>query len=168
MSRRDLTVKWALYGAAVLAVVLVQSLVLNYIRVLSVHPFLLPMLVGVIAAFEGPQGGCTFGLVFGALCDMTTQAAIPCFYTLDFVLIAFLSALIAKNLIAPGFFCSLLVSAISLLVTQLFYTLIFTYHNIGSPLGILSLMGRELLVSMVLSPLLYLLFHHVYRKTKTD
>jgi len=168
MSRRDLTYKWAMYGGAVLAVVLVQSLVLNYIRVLSVHPFLLPMLVGIIAAYEGTQGGYTFGLIFGVLCDITIQAPVPCFFTLDFVVIALITSLIAKNLIAPGFLCTLVVSAVSLLLTQLFYTVIYTYRSIASSMGVLNLMGREMLVSMVLSPLLYLLFFRIFRKTRPD
>ncbi|NLU23159.1 MAG: hypothetical protein GXW99_00260 [Clostridiales bacterium] len=168
MSRHDLIMKWILYSAGALCVVLIQSLILNHIRILSVHPFLIPMLAAIVASFEGPRDGCVFGLIFGVLCDVTTQPPIPCFYTLAFVLIAFLSALVAKNLIAPGFCCSLVVSAMSLLVTQLFYTLIFTYRSIGSTLGILSLMGRELLISLVLSPLLYLLFSRIHRKMKLD
>ena len=53
MTRRLLTIKWTFYGLWTLLFLLVQQLVLPYIRIGGVHPFLLPMLAAVAASFEG-------------------------------------------------------------------------------------------------------------------
>ena len=86
MTRRDFLMKWLLYAAVTLLLVLLQSLVLTHIHLLDIHPFALPLLAGIIAVWE-PQRECTFyGLVFGLVCDLTMPAAMPCLYTLSFLI----------------------------------------------------------------------------------
>ena len=71
MTRRDFLMKWLLYAAVTLLLVLLQSLVLTHIHLLDIHPFALPLLAGIIAVWE-PQRECAFyGLVFGLVCDLT-------------------------------------------------------------------------------------------------
>ena len=68
MTRRDFLMKWLLYAAVTLLLVLLQSLVLTHIHLLDIHPFALPLLAGIIAVWE-PQRECAFyGLVFGRVC----------------------------------------------------------------------------------------------------
>ena len=81
MNQRDMFFKWLYYAGAVLLLVLVQSLVLNRISVWAVHPFLPPVIAGIMAMLEGPAEGAVFGGVFGLLCDLTMPGVIPCFYT---------------------------------------------------------------------------------------
>ena len=85
MNQRDMFFKWLYYAGAVLLLVLVQSLVLNRISVWAVHPFLPPVIAGIMAMLEGPAEGAVFGGIFGLLCDLTMPGVIPCFYTLAFV-----------------------------------------------------------------------------------
>lgn len=112
-----LAFKWIVYALATLLLCVFQSLVLCHIRVLSVTPFLYPMLPAVAAMYEGPRRGAVFALFFGLLCDLLLPAPFTGFFVLLFPLIGLLSASIAGNMLSPGLFCSLLVSALGLLMT---------------------------------------------------
>ena len=114
MTRRDFLMKWLLYAAVTLLLVLLQSLVLTHIHLLDIHPFALPLLAGIIAVWE-PQRECAFyGLVFGLVCDLTMPAAMPCLYTLSFLIAGLLVNFIARKLIMPGFWCSMVGAALAL------------------------------------------------------
>ena len=112
-----LTFKWIVYALATLLLCALQSLVFCYIRVLSVTPFLYPMLPAVAAMYEGPKRGALFALSFGFLCDLLLPAPFTGFFVILFPLIGLFSASIAGNMLSPGFFCALLVSALGLLMT---------------------------------------------------
>ena len=119
MNQRDMFFKWLYYAGSVLLLVLVQSLVLNRISVWAVHPFLPPVIAGIMAMLEGPAEGAVFGGVFGLLCDLTMPGVIPCFYTLAFLAAALPAAMIAKRLLSQGFLCAVLCAALALVITDL-------------------------------------------------
>ena len=112
-----LTFKWIVYALATLLLCAFQSLVFCHIRVLSVTPFLYPILPAVMAMYEGPRRGAVYGLCFGFLCDLLLPAPFTGFFVLLFPLIGLLSGSIAGNMLSPGFFCALLVSALGLAMT---------------------------------------------------
>ena len=122
MNQRDMFFKWLYYAGAVLLLVLVQSLVLNRISVWAVHPFLPPVIAGIMAMLEGPAEGAVFGGIFGLLCDLTMPGVIPCFYTLAFLAAALPAAMIAKRLLSQGFLCAVLCAALPLVITDLLHT----------------------------------------------
>ena len=53
MSRRDTIWKWVFYTAGVFLLLLLQGLALDHISLLHVHPYLPPVMVAVLAMFEG-------------------------------------------------------------------------------------------------------------------
>ena len=65
MSRRDTIWKWVFYTAGVLLLLLLQGLALDHISLLHVHPYLPPVVVAVLAMFEGAYGG--MGVAVGRL-----------------------------------------------------------------------------------------------------
>ena len=141
MNQRDMFFKWLYYAGAVLLLVLVQSLVLNRISVWAVHPFLPPVIAGIMAMLEGPAEGAVFGGIFGLLCDLTMPGVIPCFYTLAF-----------------------LAAALPAAITDLLHTVLLTFRQGVELSAALSLTGRELAVTVVLSPLVYLLLRSVHNR----
>ena len=143
MNQRDMFFKWLYYAGAVLLLVLVQSLVLNRISVWAVHPFLPPVIAGIMAMLEGPAEGAVFGGIFGLLCDLTMPGVIPCFYTLAFLAAALPAALV---------------------ITDLLHTVLLTFRQGVELSAALSLTGRELAVTVVLSPLVYLLLRSVHNR----
>ena len=110
--------KWIIYSMATLLLCAFQSFVLCHIRVLSVTPFLYPILPAVAAMYEGPKQGSLYALSFGFLCDLLLPAPLPGFFVVLFPLIALISGSIAENMLSPGIFCAILVSAMGLLITS--------------------------------------------------
>lgn len=117
MPKSYLAFKWIMYALAALLLCVLQGAVLCHIRVLSVTPFLYPMLPAVAAMLEGRKPGALFALFFGLLCDLLLPAPFTGFFVLLFPMTALLSAAIAGNMLSSGFFCALLVSALALLMT---------------------------------------------------
>ena len=95
MTRRLITIKWLFYSLWTLLFLLVQQLVLPYIRIWGVHPFLLPALAAVAASFEGRWDGPIYGLVLGLICDLLFPGAFPCFYAITLLLSAVAAARMA-------------------------------------------------------------------------
>ena len=124
MNQRDMFFKWLYYAGAVLLLVLVQSLVLNRISVWAVHPFLPPVIAGIMAMLEGP----------------------------------------AERLLSQGFLCAVLCAALALVITDLLHTVLLTFRQGVELSAALSLTGRELAVTVVLSPLVYLLLRSVHNR----
>ena len=88
MSRRDTIWKWVFYTAGVLLLLFLQGLALDHISLLHVHPYLPPVMVAVLAMFEGAYGGMGVALAMGLLFDLTQPGLIPCFHILAFLLAA--------------------------------------------------------------------------------
>ncbi len=164
MTRRLLTIKWTFYGLWTLLFLLVQQLVLPYIRIGGVHPFLLPVLAAIAASFEGKWEGPIFGLVLGFVCDALFTGVFPCFYAVVLTLSALLAGVAARHLIMPGLVCSLVVSAAALVLMGIINTMAFSY-SYGTPLSAaLWLMARELLISLPFAILVHLAFARIHRR----
>lgn len=109
--------KWTVYGLATAALFAFQYLALDQISLWGLTPFLYPVLPAVAASYEGLRRGPFFALVLGVVCDVLIAGPFDGFYTLAFTLAGVIAALIAENLLSPGFLCALVVSALSLLLT---------------------------------------------------
>ena len=164
MTRRLITIKWALYSLWTLLFLLVQQLVLPYIRIWGVHPFVLPALAAIAASFEGKREGPVFAVVLGLICDQLFSGAFPCFYAVTLLLAALVAGLAARRIIMPGAVCSLLVSAAAMILTDLLNAVTFS-STYGTPFGAsLWLMVRELLISLPVAMLIHPAFSHVHRR----
>ena len=164
MTHRLIAIKWTLYGLWTLLFLLMQQLVLPYLCIAGVHPFLLPLLSAVAASLEGKWAGPVFGLVLGLVCDMLFPGAFPCFYAVALPLCAAVAGFAARHAIMPGLVCSLAVSAAALLLTGGLNTLASAYF-FGTPLrSALWLMAREMLVSLPLAIVIHPAFFRVHRR----
>ena len=164
MSQRNAFPRWLFYAGAAVLLMLLQVFLFTRIRVWGVHPFLPPMMVAVAASWEDRHESLYAAAVFGILCDLTLTPPIPCFYTLLFPVIALLSGLIAAHWIASVFFCAAVTSFLSLTLGGLFHILILTYRGVSDLQAALSILGRELLLTLPLLPLVYFLFRPIHRR----
>lgn len=164
MTRRMITIKWAVYGLWTLLLLLLQQLVLPGLRLGGVHPFLLPALAAIAASFEGRHQGPVYALVLGLVCDTLFPGAFPCFYAITLTLCAAASDLAARHVIMPGPVCSLLVSSGALVLTDLLNAIAFAYRC-GTPFSSsLWLMLRELVITVPAAMLVHLVFSRVHRR----
>ena len=165
MPKRYLVFKWAVYAGAVLALLFLFRLLLEDLSLRGIHPFLLPMVAGVVASYEGSVAGPVFALVFGFFCDLGSPASPPGFYTFAFALAALVASLLAENLFSPGFLCSLASTAICYLVTALGRCLVLS----GAPLPqVLLLAAQEFLLSLPMLLGVFPLFRWLPRKTAVE
>lgn len=164
LTRREQWIKWSLYGGVVLMVTLLVMLVLHDVRLFGVQFFLPPLFVGVVASLEDTRASMIFGMVYGALCDVTLGGTAPCIHTVAFVLAALLCAALAQSVIQPGVICSILVSILSFVILDAANILVLTVRA-HAPLGaMLSVALRETAVSCLLLPLVYPVLMRLHKK----
>ena len=156
MQRRDYIIKWLLYVLVALLFVLVQVFVLVRIRVWGVHPFVFPAIVAVLAALESPHESAIFALAFGVVLDLTVPGVIPCFYTVSFIVIFIVSRLLSTRVLSWPFFCCMLCGVLSMVCCSGLSTLFLQAKVDFTPLSALMLLGKELLLTAPLMPLVYL------------
>lgn len=169
MTRRDLFYKWLFYSLAALLWLVIQHALLNRLDFWGgVHPFVLPMIPAMSAILEKRQESTLFSVCAGLFCDLLMPAPIPCFYTLTFLAIALLCAVIAARVILTGFLCAAVCSVLASCLSSALQIL-FLAPALEFPVAsALSLAGRELLLSLPFSPLLFLSFRFVWRLIRNE
>lgn len=156
-TRSDIIFKWSVYGAVTLLVLLTQKFLLPDLRLFGVALFLPPMLAALLAAFEPGAEGMLFSLCFGLLCDWALLGPVPCFYTVSFVMIAVLSGLLSARLLSAELLCSVVVSAVAYLVSDLLRWVVMVQD--GARLtDVLIYGGKELLLALPFVVPLHFLF----------
>lgn len=163
--RNEIIIKWTIYAAATALWFLVQGAFCQRITLWGVIPFLYPMLAAIPATYEAPVPATIFALCLGVICDILLPGAMPCLYTLIFPVIGLCSSLLAQSLLPAGFLCSLVVTALSFLLTDLFRCLLLAMSGSSAWSTGLFLCLRELLVTAPLLVPVTLLYRAVYKKT---
>jgi hypothetical protein len=64
---RDYLYKWGIYGAALLLLMLLETVLLTRFPLAGVCPMLFPLAVVAVGVFESPQAGAGFGMAAGIL-----------------------------------------------------------------------------------------------------
>ena len=168
LARNETIFKWLLYALATLLCVAIQGAVLQRVSIWGVIPFLYPLLPAVLATCEGPTAGTVYSLAVGVLCDSLLPGPIPCFYTLVFPLVGLCSALVSQSLLPAGILCSLVCSAFSFLVTDIFHCLLLWADGRAAWRAGSFLMLREFCVTALLVLPVTWLFLTVFRHTRFD
>lgn len=163
LTKKALFTKWTLYTLALLAFILLQQLVLDSIHVLNVYPFILPMIVAVVAAMEGPTGGTIFGIAVGCLSDLAGGGVFSGVYTLSFFCIALCVAIISKYWVMRNVFGSLIYALIAYLILDVIQFLYLAAFRGASPAVVLNLAGREILVSILFVIPIFFLYAYLNR-----
>ena len=164
MSQKDVFYKWLFYTLLALGYTVLQQLLLNPLDIWGgVHPYLLPLLPVMVAILESRQDSVFFAIAAGLFFDFLMPGIFPCFYTLAFVAAVLLTGLIAGRAIMPGFLCAAVCSVAALVLTGLLLVFSLAASTTVTSAAALSLMGRELLLTLPFSPPLFYTFHKVRR-----
>ena len=145
MTRRAILLKWILYCLCALALALLQGLVLVYVRVWGVHPFLLPAIAVIPATLERNEQALLYAVFFGLVCDLLSPVAgLPCFYALAFLLGAAAAWLLSGQVIMAGVVCSLVVTGVCMLLCGLLHPLVWAAVIVAAldQIGSAVLVGR--------------------------
>ena len=169
LTKRAQMTKWTLYSLAVLAFILLQQLVLDeFFYYLGIVPFLMPMIVAVAAALEGPTGGTIFGIAVGCLCDLSGSGVFSGIYTLAFFCIALCVAIISKYYVMRNVFGSLIYALIAFVILDAIQILfLITFH--GASLSVAALLaGKEIALSILFVIPIFFLFSFIHRLFRYD
>ena len=167
MPKSYIVFKWVVYTAVTAALLLLCVFCLDRLRLWGVTPFLTPMLVGVVASYEGGRASPVFALVLGVLWDLATPGGAPGFFTLAFPIAALVSALLAENLFSPGFLCSFVTTTACYFLTALGRLVILLPRGAGAG-AVLLLAGQEYLISLPWLVPVFLVYRWVHRRTSVD
>ena len=165
LARNEVIFKWVLYAAATALCFLFQGALLQRIVLLGVIPFLYPMLAAIPATFEDPVPATVFALCLGVVCDILLPGAMPCLYTLVFPVVGLCASLLSKSLLPAGMLCSLTVTAVAFVLTDLFRCLLLVTGGVSPWRTGLSILVRELLVTAPLLVPVTLMYRAVYKRT---
>nr|WP_207754528.1 rod shape-determining protein MreD [Pseudoflavonifractor phocaeensis] len=148
---------------ALLPVWFCQAFVLNRLPFLPLTPMLLPLAAVCVAVLEGAVAGAGFGLAVGVLCDAVyfgTDGAM----TVGVCVVGMAAGALAQYLLRQNLLGCLLCSLLALaamdgvrILTRLFWG----DWELGA---MLSLAGREILLSLIFVFPVYALFLWVYRR----
>lgn len=169
MTRRAILLKWILYCLCALALALLQGLVLVYVRVWGVHPFLLPAIAVIPATLERNEQALLYAVFFGLVCDLLSPVAgLPCFYALAFLIGAAIAWLLSGQVIMAGVVCSLVVTGVCMLLCGLLHMAVLAGLSGAGLTAAGLLLGRELLVSLPFAAAAHPLFRWARRRTLSE
>ena len=162
MTRQDFLIKWGVYALALLPVWFCQAFVLNRLS-LGLTPVLLPLAAVAVAVLEGAVAGAGFGLGVGILCDAVyfgTDGAM----TLGLCVAGMAAGALAQYLLRQNLVGCLLCSLLALAAmdgVRIAVRLLRGSRELGA---MLSLAGREILLSLIFVFPVYALFLWVYHR----
>ena len=162
ITRREAALKWTVVALATLVLLFLHTLSFSRLSLWGVAPFLPPLIVAAVCSIENDLGSIVFSLVFGVLCDLSLGGLLPCLYTLAFFFAAVLILILGHSVLQPGFFCALISAAVSFLLTAALSFVVLAGGNATFG-ACVSLFFRELLVSLPLLPLCFLVFWRIHK-----
>ena len=163
MTTQDFFIKWGMYGLALLPVWFCECFLLNRIPFLPLTPMLLPVAAVSVAVLEGTVAGAGFGLAVGILCDAVyfgTNGAM----TVGICVVGIVAGVLAQYLLRQNLLGCLLCSLLALAAIDGVRILARLLRGNGELGAMLSLAGREILISMIFVFPVYALFLWVYRR----
>jgi cell shape-determining protein MreD len=135
-------------------VYLLQAHVLPFVNALTTIPLVLPLAAVAVAMNEGGARGAVFGLVSGALCDLSFHKPIAGFMLL-LCAVCMIIGVLSDTVVARGFLSYLFLCVATLMLcglAQMFALLVFE----GAPFYALVMAGvRQGLVSLPFCIILY-------------
>ena len=163
MTRRDFLIKWGVYALALLPVWFCEVYLLNRYPLFGVTPMLLPLAAVAVAVLEGTVAGAGFGLGVGILCDavyFNPDGAMTVGLCLLGVGAGALAQYVLRQNLLGCLLCSLL-ALIAIDTVRILTRLFWGNRELGA---MLSLAGREILISLIFVFPVYALFLWVYRR----
>ncbi len=163
MTTKDFCVKWLAYALALLPVWFAEAFLLSAVPIFGVKPMLMPLAAAAVATLEGASGGAGFGLAVGTLMD----AMLPGFpggMVIVMTLLGLGAGLLARYVLRQNLVGCLLCSVMALGVIDLGRVAVRLVTGAAPLAVLLSLAGREILLSMCFAPLVYGLFLWVFNR----
>ena len=163
MTRQALFHKWFLYALALFPVWLLDACILSRYPLFGVRPMLLPLAVVAVAVLEGSHAGAGFGLGVGLLWALAYSSG-KGMMVIGLTLVGLLTGAAAQYALSQSFLGCLLCSAGALAAIDLLRIAVRLFVRSAGWTSMLRVAVPEILWSLAWTPLVYLIFHAVYRR----
>lgn len=163
MTRQALFHKWCLYALALFPVWLLDACILSRYPLFGVRPMLLPLAVVAVAVLEGSHAGAGFGLGVGLLWALAYSSG-KGMMVIGLTLVGLLTGAAAQYALSQSFLGCLLCSAGALAAIDLWRIAVRLFVRSAGWTSMLRVAVPEILWSLAWTPLVYLIFHAVYRR----
>lgn len=163
MTRRDLIQKWLTYGCGLLPVWLLDAYILPRYPVFGVSPMLLPLAAAAVAVLEGAYAGTGFGLVVGLLWELAYPGGFGAL-VITMAVAGMVFGAVSQYALSQSFPTYFICSGGILIFldgARIFRGLL---TDMAALPALLRVAAPEILLSLLWSPLVWLLFQRVYRR----
>ena len=163
MTRRDLIHKWSVYALGLLLVWVLDAYILPRYPLLGISPMLLPPALAAVAVLEGAFAGTGFGLAVGLLWELAYPGGfggLVLFMALAGLATGALSQY-ALSQSLPG--CLLCTAGVLAALDSLRVLRGLITDSAGLP-ALLQVAVPECLLTLVWTPLVYLLFRTIFNR----
>lgn len=167
MTRRDLFHKWLVYALGTVPVWLLDAYILPRFPVYGVMPMLLPLAVVAVAVLEGSCAGAGFGLGAGLLWALVYPGSVG-LRLIALTGVGLLSGILSQYALQQSFPGFLLCSAGALALIDALRTMLFRLSHLAQVADMLPVAAAECALSLVWSPLVWLLFRRIYHRVGGD
>ena len=166
MTRQDQIYKWFIYALGLLPIWILDAFLLGRYFHLGAKPLLLLLSVVTVAVLEGAYAGAGFGLAVGVIWALgyTSNSGMILFL----VLAGMLVGIVAQYALTQGFVGCLLSSAGVLLLLEGFHILWGLFSQLAPFPVLLQSALLESFMTLLWTPLVYLIFRAVFRRVGLD
>ena len=158
-AKRKNFIMWLLYAAFILVVWLLQETLFARLPIAGVALYPLPMAVACVAMLCGAESGGLFALCVGLFLSFTGQSY-PGAMLLALCISGILCGRLCEVLLTRSLYSSLIVGLLAQILCLLLCMLMSFYFEGGS-LNLLRLTLRQILLTLPLCPLLYLVSRQI-------
>ena len=163
MTRRDFIRKWTVYALGLLPIWLLDAYILPRMPLWGTVPMLLPLAVAAVAVLEGAYSGTGFGLAVGLLWELAYPGGFG--GQVFFLALAGMAmGAVSQYALSQSFLGCLLCSAGALAAIDLWRIAVRLFVRSAGWTSMLRVAVPEILWSLAWTPLVYLIFHAVYRR----
>ena len=163
MTTRDSIHKWFIYALALLPVWILDGMVLPRYPLGGVTPMLLPAAVAAVAVLEGGFAGTGFGMAVGLLWELAYPGGFGIMVA-AMALAGMLIGISAQYSLSQGLPACLLCTGCLLAVMDGLRILKGLITNSAGLAAMLQVAVPEVLLSLCWTPVVWLLFHAVFRR----
>ncbi len=168
MTNTDRTLpKWLTYSAAFFLCFFLERCILNRFPLWGALPMLAPLTAAAVGFLEGAFPGSVFGLAAGLFSALALGPGHARLIWCNTLIGLFCGATVNKA-IGRTFHGYLLCAGGSLAFLEGLELLLRLFFDDQAAGPVLSMAGAEGLYSFLFSPLVYLLFWHIYRRFRSD
>lgn len=155
--------KWLVYSLGLLPLWMLDCYILARYPMYGVTPLLLPLIVSAVATLEGRLAGGTFGMWVGFLWE-TTYPVAPWGMIFFLALFGFLAGAWVQYGLQKGFVGFFICTLAMLSGVEFLWMFGWLLLGKGTTMTLLALSGKQILLSLCYTPLVYLVYQKIFKK----